>query len=210
MFEFVRDELWPYVNPQSVNYEYMQEPLLAGEVWVASDHTARLLEAFNQKPDEFIGFPAPAGPAGRGFMRVVVGLGIPLAAPNPDGAEDLIRYLLSPDVQSRVLQELGFFPVVAEVDTSRLAGGVAIEAATVAVQANAPDALGGLLPVGLGERGSELSQIYRDTFRRIVLDGEDIKTVLNEEATRIQTILDETGAHCWPPDAPSEGICQIR
>ena len=42
----------------------MQEPLLTGEVWVAFDHVARLADAFNQKPDDFVAFPAPAGPGG--------------------------------------------------------------------------------------------------------------------------------------------------
>ena len=41
MLEWLRDDLWPYVSPQSINYSFMQEPLLAGEVWVAFDHTAR-------------------------------------------------------------------------------------------------------------------------------------------------------------------------
>jgi multiple sugar transport system substrate-binding protein len=86
MFEWMRDDLWPYIHPQSVAYEFMQEPLLSGEVWVAFDHTARLINAFNEKPDEFVAFPAPAGPAGRGFMPVVVGLAIPYTSPDPDGA----------------------------------------------------------------------------------------------------------------------------
>jgi multiple sugar transport system substrate-binding protein len=34
MFTWVRDELWPYIHEQSISYEFMQEPLLAGEVWV--------------------------------------------------------------------------------------------------------------------------------------------------------------------------------
>ena len=30
-----------------------------GDVWVAFDHIARLAEAFNQQPDNFVAFPAP-------------------------------------------------------------------------------------------------------------------------------------------------------
>ncbi len=83
MMTFVRDELWPSVHPQSITYEFMQEPLLSGEVWLALDHVARLNGAFNEQPDQFVGFPAPAGPAGRGFMPVVVGLGVPLTRRTP-------------------------------------------------------------------------------------------------------------------------------
>lgn len=210
MMEWARDSLWPYIHPQSINYEFMQEPLLAGEVWVAFDHTARLLEALNTEPETFVAFPAPSGPAGRGFMPVIVGLGIPNAAPNPEGGARLIDFLTTPEVQGRILQELGFFPVVEGVDTSDLPAGVALEAGAVEAQANSPDALPALLPVGLGERGGEINQIYRNAFDRIVLEGEDIETVLAAEAANLQALLEETGAPCWAPDPPSDGPCQVE
>jgi multiple sugar transport system substrate-binding protein len=208
MMEWANDDtLWPTIHPQSINYEFMQEPLLSGEVWVAFDHTARLIEAFNSDPEGFVAFPAPAGPAGRGFMPVVVGLGIPQDAADPDGAADLIEYLTRPEIQGRILNELGFFPVVSGVDFSDLPAGVAVEAG--AVQASAPDALPALLPVGLGERGGEINQIFRNVFDRVVLDGEDIVTVLSEEGANLQALMNETGAPCWAPDPPSDGPCQV-
>jgi len=210
MFEWFRTDLWPYIHPQSITYEFMQDPLLSGEVLVAFDHTARLINAFNEKPDEFVAFPAPAGPAGRGFMPVVVGLAIPYTAPNPDGAEALLKYMLTPETQARILKDLGFFPVVDGVDTSELSAGVAIEAGAVAAQAASADALPSLLPVGLGSRGGEINEIYRNAFTRIVLNNEDIQTVLDEEGASLQALLNETGAACWPPDAPSEGPCQLK
>ena len=210
MLEWARDSLWPAVHPQSINYAFMQEPLLAGEVWVAFDHTARLIDAFNAEPDNFVAFPAPAGSAGRGFMPVVVGLGIPADAPNPAAGAALIEYLTRPSVQERILKELGFFPVVGGVDFSDLPAGVAIEAGAVTAQANAPDALPALLPVGLGERGGEINQIFRNAFDRVVLEGQDITTVLAEEAANLQALMNETGAACWAPDPPSVGPCQVR
>jgi multiple sugar transport system substrate-binding protein len=210
MFEFFRDELWPYVNEQSISYAFMQEPLLSGEVWVAFDHTARLIEAFNEDPEGFVAFPAPAGPAGRGFMPVVVGVGVPANAPNPDGAVGLIQFLLQPDTQAAILNQLGFFPVVSGVDTSDLPAGIAVEAGAVNAQAASMDALPALLPVGLGDLGGPFNEIYRGAANRILLDGEDIETVLAEEAENLQALLDEAGAPCWPPDPPSEGACQIE
>ena len=210
MLEWLRDDLWPYVNPQSINYSFMQEPLLAGEVWVAFDHTARLLNAFNEQPDNFVAFPAPAGPAGRGFMPVIVGLGVPKTAPNPEAALQAIDYLTTPEVQGRVLKELGFFPVVGGVDTADLPPGVAIELEAVSAQANSADALPALLPVGLGARGGEINQIFRNAFDRVVLNGEQIPNVLTSEAANLQALLNETGAACWAPDAPSDGPCQVN
>ncbi len=209
MFQFLKD-LWPYVHEQSITYSQMQEPLLAGEVWVAFDHTARLINAFRQQPDNFVAFPAPSGPAGLGFMPVVVGLGIPKTAPNPEGAMDLIKYLTTPEVQAQVLTQLAFFPVVAGVDMSNLPVEVAKEAEAVAAQATAENAIPALLPVGLGERGGEINQIFRNAFTRIVFDGEDIQTALDEEAANLQALLNDTGAACWPPDPVSEGICQVE
>ena len=210
MMEWVRDTLWPTINPQSISYEFMQEPLLSGEVWVAFDHTARLIEAFNADPEGFVAFPAPAGPAGRGFMPVIVGLGIPADAPNPRGGADIIDYLTTPEVQGQVLNQLGFFPVVGGVDFSNLPAGVAIEAGAVTAQASSADALPALLPVGLGDRGGEINQIFRNAFDRIVINGEDIITVLTEEGANLQALMNETGAPCWAPDEPSDGPCQVR
>lgn len=210
MLEWARDRLWPTIHPQSISYEFMQEPLLAGEVWVAFDHVARLIQAFNEQPENFVAFPAPAGPAGRGYMPVVVGLGIPNDAPNPEAAIELIDYLTQPETQKRVLSELAFFPVVNGVDTSDLPEGVALEAAAVEATVNAPDALPALIPVGLGARGGEINDIFKAAFNRVVLDGEDVNTVLEEEAANLQTLLDETGAACWAPDPPSDGPCQVE
>lgn len=210
MLAWARDDLWPTIHPQSISYEFMQEPLLSGEVWVAFDHTARLIEAFNADPDNFVGFPAPSGPYGQGFMPVIVGLGIPMNPPNYEGAVALIDYLTTPEVQARVLRELAFFPVVAGVDFAGLPAGVAIEAAAVEAQANKPDAIAALLPVGLGERGGEINQIFRNAFDRVVLDGEDIATVLEQEGAALEELIEATGAPCWAPDPVSVGPCPIE
>lgn len=215
MFEFLRNDLWPYVNAESITYSFMNEPLLSGEVWVAFDHTARLIPAFEAMTSGdtdlvFVAFPAPSGPAGLGFMPVVAGLGVPFSAPNPDGAEALIEFLLTSETQSAVLRELGFFPVVSGVDTEDLPPHVSALAEAVNNQANADDALPSLLPVGLGDRGGEINEIFRAAFTRIIFDGEDIEAVLSVEGERLNSLLSETGAACWPPDAPSEDACVVN
>jgi multiple sugar transport system substrate-binding protein len=215
MFEFLKNDLWPYVNAESITYSFMNEPLLSGEVWVAFDHTARLIPAFEAMTNgdtdlTFVAFPAPSGPAGLGFMPVVAGLGVPFSAPNPDGAEALIEFMLTPETQSAVLRDLGFFPVVSGVDMDNLPPHVAALAEAVSNQANAENALPSLLPVGLGDRGGEINEIFRAAFTRIIFDGEDIEAVLAAEGERLNTLLSETGAACWPPDAPSEDACVVN
>jgi len=210
MLTWLRDDLWPTMSPESINYEFMQEPLQSGEVWVAFDHVARLIDAFSADPEGFVAFPTPSGPSGRGFMPVIVGLGIPADAPNPEAGAAVIEFLTRPDVQAQVLSELAFFPVVEGVDTSNLPAGVALEAEAVEKLANADDAIPALLPVGLGERGGEINQIFRNAFDRVVFDGEDIATVLGEEGDALQALLDETGAPCWAPDPASDGPCVVN
>ncbi len=58
--------LWASVNPASTSYDFMQEPLATGEVWIAWDHIARLRDALNARPDDFVTFrprPPPRGAA---------------------------------------------------------------------------------------------------------------------------------------------------
>ena len=181
MWEKVK-ELWKYTSPASTNYAFMQEQLLSGEVWVAWDHTARLADAFNQKPDDFVAFPAPAGPAGRGFMPVVAGLGIPKTAPDMDGAKKLITYMMQPDTQIATLKAIGFFPVVKADLPADMPNSVKAEGAAVAAQSGSKDANPGLLPVGLGSNGGKFNKVYTDTFQQILLANADIKTVLDQEA----------------------------
>ena len=88
--------------------------------------------------------------------------------------------------------------------------GVALEAGAVEATANAPDAIAALIPVGLGARGGEINDIFKAAFNRVVIDGEDVTTVLEEEGATLQALLDETGAACWAPDPPSDGPCQVQ
>lgn len=203
-------ELWKYVNPSSINYNNMAEPLQSGEVLIAWDHVARLKPALDANPDQYVTFPAPAGPKARAYMPVLTGLAIPVGGPNRTEAEQLITYFTDPKTQTLVAQNLGFFPVVSGADTSNLPPGVKLEADAIAVLQSSPDALPALLPVGIGARGGDWNKVYNDTFQRIVIKGEDIQTVLNEQAALMQAILNETKAPCWSPDPPSEGPCQVK
>lgn len=202
--------LWAFVNPSSTNYDFMQEALLAGDVMIAFDHVARLKDALIAAPNAYVTFPAPAGPKGRGYMPVVVGLAIAKDAPNRPGAVATINHLINASTQVRVAANLGFFPVVKADLPADLSGGIKLLAEGVAKTQNARDALVSLLPVGLGAKGGEFSKVYMDTFQRIVLRNEDIKTALATQAAALKAIIDETKAPCWAPDKASTGPCPIN
>jgi len=202
--------LWKSVNPNSTSYNFMQEPLLSGDVWIAFDHIARVLDALRQKPDQFVAFPAPAGPKGRGYMPVLAGLAVVKDAPDTNGAMALIDYLAQPETQIATARSVGFFPVVKADLPLDLDPGIKLGAGAIEKTQSAKDALTALLPIGLGQRGGEFDKVFIDTFQLIVLRGQKPRAVLDREAETLRRLMTETGAPCWLPDPPSTGACQVQ
>ncbi|HET6781254.1 MAG TPA: extracellular solute-binding protein [bacterium] len=206
MWRYLR-RLWGVSHPSSFTYGFMNEPLLRGEVWVAWDHVARLLPAFRERPDDFVALPSPAGPRGRSFLAVIVGLGIPKTSPNPEAAARLIEYLTRPRTQVMTLQGVGFFPVVREAAGVVPTGGLKVMAEGVTAQATASDAHTALLPIGLGARTGEFVPLYLETFTLIAIQGRNIEQVLNDQARKLEELYRATNAPCPPPD-PAERPCR--
>ncbi|MBV2361542.1 ABC transporter substrate-binding protein [Thalassococcus sp. CAU 1522] len=203
-------ELWTHTNPASTNFSFMQEQLLSGDAWIVFDHTSRLAQAFNERPDDFVAFPAPAGPTGRGFMPVLAGVAIPRTAPDMEASKALIEYMLKPETQIATLRATNFFPVV-DVDLpDDLPPSVKAAGNAIAKMSGSADANPGLLPAGLGDKGGEFNQVFVDSFERIVLAGQDIRAVLDDQKATLAAIMEATGAPCWAPDAPSEGACPVE
>jgi multiple sugar transport system substrate-binding protein len=208
MWEWFR-QAWSFTNPQALTYSNMDQPLLSGEVVLAWDHVARLITALTEAPDDFVAFPAPRGPEGLGFMPVLAGLAIPKTAPDPEGAMNLIRHLTQPEVQLTTLREVAFFPVLDLEYPDDLPPGILLESAAVQATTSDPAAIESVLPIGLGEQGGAYNTVFRNVFRRVAIDGEDIPTVLEAEAVNLQQVLDTANASCWAPDPESSGVCQV-
>jgi len=202
--------LWEQTNPASTNYGFMQEPLLTEEVWIAFDHIARLGEAFNQRPDDFVAFPAPSGPSGRAFMPVVAGIAVMQTAPDMEQAKALVNYMLSPETQIATLRATNFFPVKAVDLPDDMPASVRAFGPAIAAMTGAPDALPALLPMGLGDQGGAFNQIYTDTFEQIVLGGRPVRDTLDAQAEVLRALMVQTGAPCWAPDEPSDGPCPVN
>jgi multiple sugar transport system substrate-binding protein len=204
-------QAWATAHPKSLTYEFMQEPLLAGDVWVAWDHAVRLIDALQAQPDEFVTFPAPTGPRGLGFLPVLAGLAVPHTSPDPEGAVALIAYLTDPAQTATTLREMAWFP---PTELARLSGdlppGIAAEATALQAMAQAPDALAAALPVGLGGLAAAYDQVFLDAFTAIVVQGAAIPDVLATQARALQSVLTAADARCWPPDPQSAGVCQVR
>jgi len=202
-WEYLAD-LWANTAPASTNYDRMQEPLQRGEVLVAFDHVARLIDAPADNPDDWLMVPAPRGPHGLGYMLVVAGLAIPRGAPDEAAARAVIDALLAPETQVEVLRQNAFFPVVQTDLPDDLPPAIRLEAEAVRAQQEAPDALVSVPPVGLGERDGEVSQIFKDCFREICLEGRDPAEVLDRQGALLDEILADLQVPCWQPDPPSD------
>jgi multiple sugar transport system substrate-binding protein len=204
-------QLWQYTHPQSLTYGFMQDPLLSEEVLLGWDHVARLKTALDQRPDDLVAFPVPRGPKARSYMPVIVGLAVPKNAPNPAGGKALMRHMLTLSAQAQILSIAGFFPVVPGRLSKQISPGLRAETVAVRRQQKAPDAVQALLPIGIGAENGNFNKIYRDTFTRIVRNGENIQKVLNEQGALLQAIFDKTGAPCWAPDPPSgKAACRVK
>jgi len=209
MWEYFRD-LWRYVAPGSLVYSTMADPLLAGDVWIAWDHSARFVKVFENMHDDFIAFPAPAGPKGRGYMPVISGLAIPKNTTDIQDSSLLIDYLTQEAIQNRVLAATGFFPVLNSLTDSGITESFRGLNSAIQKQANSQNSVPTLLPIGLGESGGDFNIFYMLTFSEIVLDGKDIRTVLNANAVELQKILSSENASCWLPDRVEGRPCEIE
>jgi len=202
--------LWKSVNPNSTSYDFMKQPLLSGDVWIGFDHIARTLDALRRKPGEFVAFPAPVGPKGRGYMPVLAGLAVLKGAPEMDEALGLIDYLTEPQTQIVTARSVGFFPVVKAELPPDLGPGLRMAVAAIENMQSAKDALPALPPVGLGRHSRDFDKVFMDTFHSIILCGQNPRAVLDGEAEALNHLMTETGARCWQPDPPGTGVCQAQ
>ena len=209
-WEYMR-QLWQYAHPQSLSYAFMQDPLLSQEVLLGWDHVARLKTALDQRSDDLVAFPVPKGPKARSYMPVIVGLAVPKNAPNPAGGKALMRHMLTLGAQAQILSLTGFFPVVGGRLSKQISPGLLAEATAVRRQQKAPDAVQALLPIGIGAENGNFNKAYRDTFTRIVRNGENIQKVLREQGELLDQIFVKTNAPCWAPDPSSgKGRCVVK
>ncbi|GAP56676.1 extracellular solute-binding protein, family 1, partial [Arthrobacter sp. Hiyo6] len=67
-----------------------------------------------------------------------------------------------------------------------------------------------LPPVGLGAKEGEVSQIFKNCFQEICLDGSAVQPVLDRQATQLNTIMKALNVPCWAPDPVSTGSkCEV-
>lgn len=200
-------QFWSHVHPASTTFNFMQDHLLAGDVWLAMDHTARLIEVFRRQPDDFIALPIPRGPKGRFSRLTTSGLAIPKNAPSPRAARALIDFLIHPNTQAQLLREEGFLPVTPIRDHH--APGLIQLVETARRQNQDPKTRRVHQPRGLGNQEAAFNMVFITTFSRIILRNRPIPEVLQAQGAELETIYQSTQAPCVPPDREGEQPCRI-
>lgn len=203
-------DLWQFVHPRSTAYGFMEEPMSSGEVWIAFDHTARLLSALRDKPADFVTFPAPIGPKGRGYMLVLSGLAVPSSSADAAAAERTIDHLTSTPIQIATMKETGFFPVLQKFDAPDLNEGIKMANQAMTDQATSKVSKIGVIPAGLGAKGGEYNKFFLDTFTRIVIRNEDVKAVVQEQGTAMDSFMKAANVPCWLPDPVGTTACAVK
>jgi multiple sugar transport system substrate-binding protein len=209
MWEWMK-QAWAETSRQSPTYAFMQQPLQAGEVWIAWDHVARLVDALKAEPSAFMAFPAPTGPKGLGYIPVLTGLAIPKSSPDREGAKRLIRYLTRPATTEVTLKEVGFFPPTTAFSLPPgLGAGIRGEAEAVERQTTSPRARPSLLPMGLKDKAYAYDEVFRAVFHEIVVQGRPVPATLKVKGRQLQSVLDSVKARCWQPDPTSTSTCRV-
>src|SRR5256885_3400084 len=154
--------------------------------------------------DRYLVVPAPIGPRGLGYMNVVVGLAIPSGAAHQAGAEQLIDWLTRPAQQRAAADSLNFFPAVTGVvPTGPLAREQRVENTYQVGLHRVPTTQ----PI-VGAGSDDFTKYYQETFQRIVVQHQDIRTVLSDEARNLQGVVDAARAPCSGPDRSSGASCR--
>jgi ABC-type glycerol-3-phosphate transport system substrate-binding protein len=158
-------DLAPAVNPQSASFKEatIVEAMARGEILLALNwpFAVSVLASQQLAPSPIRAAPLPAGPHGRATVLGGGYLAIPRAAPHPEEAIRLVRFLLSRDVQARLGRDLGWFSARRDVPPGAgnpLLDGFAAMRGDVRARPERDDY-------------AALSRAWQEAFRAVVFDG---------------------------------------
>jgi ABC-type glycerol-3-phosphate transport system substrate-binding protein len=167
-------ELAPYVNPLSATFKEatIVEAMARGEIVLHLNwpFAMSLYASQGLAPTPLRSAPLPRGPNRRATVLGGGYVGVPRNAPDPRGALELARYLLSRDVQARLARDLGWFSARRDVplgERENLLAGFAEMRDEVRPRPERPDY-------------PRLSRAWQQAFRAVVFDGVDPAAALRQ------------------------------
>lgn len=169
--------LSPYLHPHAASFKEatIADAMARGELvlhlnWPFAMH---LYASHGLAPGRIRSAPLPQGPAGRATVLGGGYLGVPVGAPHRALALELVRHLLSREVQERFARELGWFSPRADVAVAAGEGGLlagfAASRGDVRPRPERPDY-------------RRLSRHWQDAFRSVAFEGAEPEAALRGAA----------------------------
>ena len=195
-------QLWKYVHPQSLTYNFMQDPLLSEEVLLALGSRRTAEDGTRPAAGRLRRVPRPERAQRSRVPAGARGTRDPEDAPNPNGAKALIRHLTGISAQARCSPLTGFFPVVGGRLEADLPGLLAEADAVRSSRRRRTRSR----RCSRSDSAPRAATSTRSTATRSRRSSATERTSGASSASRAQ-LLDQifvkTNAPCWAPDPPS-------
>ena len=177
-WEYMR-QLWQYTHPQSLSYAFMQDHAAQPGGAARLGLRRAVEDGARPAPRRPRRIPGPTRPEAQSYMPVINRARHSENAPNPRARGTDQAHGEDQRASADPLAD-GILPVVGGQLSKQISPGLLAEANAVRKQQKAKDAVKALLPIGIGAENGNFSKIYRDTFTKIVRNGENIPAVRTE------------------------------
>ncbi|OEG00121.1 sugar ABC transporter substrate-binding protein [Vulcanibacillus modesticaldus] len=181
-FEFMQ-ELYPYLSEQSTtaNWDTMNKYLEKDSVYLGANWPFYIPQFYKNGKEEIKAYSGWSGPVKESHALGGEVIGIPKGSKKVEEAIKFAEYLMSKPVQELLVSELAW-PAVRS-DAYGLVKGYQ-KPYFEAIK----NALNYAEPRGNKPYWSDAEKIYLDAFQKAVINGEDVKTVLNEAAKKLEEL----------------------
>lgn len=174
------------LTPTVRTYETVVPAMKRGEAWLTVTHNARVGEVYASNPTRFVVAPAPLGPAGRGSVAGVSGLGVMAGAPNRELAAKFLAYVTRPEVQLKLSKGTGGFIPTVTAAAKLLGDSTQDEVVRKSITVLEQGRLAYIPPVA---NWGAVKLVYDEAFKKIVLtDGKVDAAWLRAAQKRIEAL----------------------
>lgn len=181
-FEFLQ-ELYPYLNEQSTtaNWDTMNQYLEKDSIYLGTNWPFYIPEFHKNGKDEIKAYSGWTGPEKESHVLGGEVIGIPKGSTKVEEAIKFAEFLMSKPVQELLVSELAW-PAVRS-DAYGLVKGYQVPYFEAI-----KSALDHAEPRGNVPYWQDAETIYLDAFQKAIINGEDVKTTLDEAAQKLDEL----------------------
>ena len=175
-------------SPTVTTYDNVTMPMKSGETWLTVAHMARVGEAYNANPSNYVLAVAPKGPKGIGSIAGTSGFAVMKGAEQGDLALKFIEYMTRPAVAVKVAKGTGgFLPPIDEA-IAALGDSPSDEIIKKGVMVLQNGVVSGL-PTSDYTSWAAVKQVYDDIFQDMIIGtGVFDQSVLDAGQQRLEDL----------------------